>query len=159
MRSTRKWFNGITRVVLLQACLVTAVYADTAVNAVANAYENWCHAIGTAKGQASKVVKYYAPNAILLPTLAPDILFNRPGGGKNEYFNTLTSKKDIRCIPQKLITRLYGDMAINSGFYRFSYTDDSGHQKNIPARFTFVYQKVDGDWLIVNHHSSVVPKA
>jgi hypothetical protein len=144
---------------LLQGLFVASAFAETAEHAVQQAYQNWCNAISTAHGRSSEVVKYYAPNAILLPTLSPDILFNREDGGKHEYFVALTSKKDVKCTPEKLITRMYGDMAINAGFYRFSYMDESGHEKEIPARFTFVYQKIGHHWLIVNHHSSVVPKA
>ncbi len=152
-------FRYVFWFVLLQGLLATSVFADTADRAVANAYQRWCSAIATADGRANDVVKFYAPNAILLPTLAPEILFNRKNGGKHAYFEALTSKKNIRCIPEKLITRVYGNMAINSGFYQFSYTDERGQTKNIPARFTFVYEKMGDRWMIVNHHSSVVPAA
>jgi len=27
----------------------------------------------------------------------------------------------------------------------------------VAARFTFVYQKIESEWLIIEHHSSVLP--
>jgi len=53
---------------------------------------------------------------------------------------------------------VYGDMAINTGSYTFSQVDD-GKEVLRPARFSFVYRKTGGKWLIVDHHSSAVPEA
>jgi uncharacterized protein (TIGR02246 family) len=52
--------------------------------------------------------------------------------------------------------RVYGDIAINTGYYTFSYVKD-GETKTLPARYSFVYRKRDGKWLIVDHHSSAMP--
>lgn len=32
-----------------------------------------------------------------------------------------------------------------------------GENKSLPARYSFVYVKRDGQWLIVDHHSSAMP--
>lgn len=126
---------------------------------VEQAYNNWCRAIGTAKGNSSEVVRYYAPGALLLPTLSYKILVNTRGG-LNAYFTTLTKKPNIKCTTDKLITRLYGNMfAINSGYYTFTFTDTDGRTKAIPARFSFVYERFNQGWLIINHHSSVLPSS
>jgi hypothetical protein len=54
------------------------------------------------------------------------------------------------------MVRVYGNTAVNTGYYTFSYTKD-GETKTIPARYSFTYVK-DGDtWVIVDHHSSSVP--
>lgn len=131
--------------------------AVSAQKAVENSYYAWCSAIGTAKGDSSAIVKFYAPNAILLPTLSDKILFNSQGGGLSDYFKTLTSYQNIKCTPKQLITQMYGDIAINSGVYTFSYQDARGQHVQLPARFTFVYKEFGPQWLIVNHHSSNVP--
>jgi uncharacterized protein (TIGR02246 family) len=52
--------------------------------------------------------------------------------------------------------RSYGDIAIDSGLYNFFRVAD-GKATLTPARYTFVYRKRDGKWLIVEHHSSRVP--
>jgi uncharacterized protein (TIGR02246 family) len=152
----------MTRIVnqlLFAACLLFSVTLSFASDKsdVEKAYQQWCAAIGEAKGDASVVVKYYAPDAILLPTLSAKILQNTDGG-LNAYFKDLTGKKNIKCTPEKLITRLYGDtMAINAGLYDFSFTDKDGKKQVLPARFSFVYEKQNQQWMIVNHHSSKLP--
>jgi len=124
--------------------------------AVKNAYKDWCDAINEAKGDPEVMVKFYAPDAILLPTFYPKILINRDGG-LNDYFKKFTSHTDIKCTPDTLRTQLYNDVAINSGFYTFTYKENDGQLKTVPARFTFVYEFVDGKWLIIEHHSSMKP--
>jgi hypothetical protein len=52
---------------------------------------------------------------------------------------------------------LAGDAVAFTGFYEFSRTRD-GEQVVIPARFTFIVVRRDGDWKIVHHHSSARPK-
>lgn len=135
--------------------LTSGVYAETDQAAVEKVYYSWCESIGKARGEAEKVVKYYAPGAILLPTLSPDILVNTQNG-LNAYFTNLTSNPNIKCIPHKLITMMEGNIAINSGTYTFSY-GEKGETIIIPARFTFIYKKIGNDWKIITHHSSQLP--
>ncbi len=144
--------------VFLVLCLfATSCFATSSNQAVVDVYQAWCKAIGSAKGNAAEVVKFYAPDAILLPTLSENVLTNSKQGGMTEYFVGLTNQPNIKCTPEKLVTRVYTpDFASNTGLYEFSYTVD-GKTKKIPARFTFYYEKFGNDWLIVNHHSSTVP--
>ena len=146
----------------LLICFITLFSANTFAKTpdsagVIKAYNAWCDAIGKARGNALLVVKYYAPHAILLPTLSDKILFNEHNQ-LNDYFADLTSYKDIRCETKKLITSMNGeDFAMTSGFYYFIFNDKDGNKITIPARFTFVYKKYDHQWLILQHHSSVLP--
>jgi uncharacterized protein (TIGR02246 family) len=135
----------------------SAVANNNAKNEVKKSYEAWCSAIGTARGDASKIVKFYAPKALLLPTLSPKILVNADGG-LNAYFVKLTSLPNIKCSTDRLITNMYGTVAINSGLYTFTFTDSHHATKSLAARFTFVYEKTGDQWLIVNHHSSELLK-
>ncbi|MCT8368189.1 nuclear transport factor 2 family protein, partial [Xanthomonas citri] len=34
----------------------------------------------------------------------------------------------------------------------------AGNKSSVQARYTFVYEKRDGKWLIINHHSSAMPE-
>ena len=54
------------------------------------------------------------------------------------------------------LIRVYGNAAINSGYYTFSWIKD-GETKSLPARYTFTYVNDGGRWLIVDHHSSALP--
>ena len=54
------------------------------------------------------------------------------------------------------LIRVYGDTAVNTGYYTFSYTKD-GETKSIPARYSFTYVKDGNDCKIVDHHSSATP--
>ena len=151
---------NIKQIIALSFILIAPAFAIGAQEdegAVQKVYYEWCAAIGKAKGNPEVVVKYYAPDAILLPTLSSDVLENK-NGGLNDYFKKLTSHKDIHCVTKKLITRMYPDTAVNSGLYDFVYTLDDGETKTIHARFTFVYQKYGDKWLINKHHSSKTPK-
>ena len=52
--------------------------------------------------------------------------------------------------------RVYGDTAVNTGYYTLFYTKD-GEAKSIPARYSFTFVKEGNDCKIVDHHSSTVP--
>ena len=54
------------------------------------------------------------------------------------------------------LIRVYGTIAINTGYLTFSYTKD-GQARTIPARYSFAYARRDGTWLVVDHHSSALP--
>jgi uncharacterized protein (TIGR02246 family) len=129
--------------------------SNDATKVVAHTYQQWCDAIATAKGDPNAIIKFYAPNAILLPTLSNKIMFNKKDG-LVAYFKPFTQHEGITCHTDKLITRIYGDIAINNGLYTFTYKED-GKMKVVPARFTFIYEKKLNEWLIITHHSSKLP--
>jgi len=125
--------------------------------AIQNVYRAWCSAVAVSMGNPKTMTKFYAPDAILLPTLSPKLLVNK-NKGLDPYFISFTGHKNIKCATNKLLVQLYGDLAISSGLYTFTYLDQHGQNITLPARFNFVYKKNDGHWLIVNHHSSLLPK-
>ena len=61
----------------------------------------------------------------------------------------------IYSVPEPLGT-LYGDTAVNTGYYTFSFTKD-GETKSLPARYSLTYVKEGNDCKIVDHHSSAMP--
>jgi hypothetical protein len=141
--------------IFLFSNVINARNIDT--NAIKNSYNQWCLSISLARGNPEKVVQFYAKNAVLLPTLSNKILFN-DHGGLNAYFANLTSYKNIHCLTKKLIIERNGaDFATTAGFYQFIYTDQKGKKVIIPARFTFVYERFNNEWLIIQHHSSKLP--
>src|SRR6185437_16598254 len=142
----------ITIIIIVFYTVLNAKNLD--VKDIRHIYNQWCSSISLAKGDPQKVVKFYAKHAILLPTLSDKILFN-DHGGLNAYFAKLTSYKNIHCVTKKLIIEKNAiDFATSAGFYQFIYNDNKGKHIIIPARFTFVYEKINNTWLIVQHHSS-----
>jgi uncharacterized protein (TIGR02246 family) len=101
------------------------------------------------------IVKLYAPDAVFLGTSSP-VIRDTPALVR-EYFQSLaTLGPDARNAVGEHRVQIYGDIAINSGYYTLTRTVD-GKTTRSPARFSFVYQKRGGTWLIVSHHSSAMP--
>ncbi len=80
-------------------------------------------------------------------------------GAIREYF-----VKAFERLPQRKVTvgnhfiRVYGNTAVNTGHYTFSAVEREGKATTSPAWYTFVYLNRNGKWVIVDHHSSAVPK-
>ena len=74
-----------------------------------------------------------------------------------EYFEKLFKHQNLNVVFVKQFVRDYGDVALNSGLYTFSYQDDGAKKVSVPARYTFVYLKTPQGWKIIDHHSSVLP--
>ncbi len=117
------------------------------------AFEKWNDTLQT--GDAQKVAALYdEKDGILLPTVSPKVRHNREEIA--DYFEHFLAKHPVGRIDESNI-RIYGDIAINSGLYTFELDDGEGGRVDVPARFTFVYKKDGDDWMILEHHSSVLP--
>ena len=53
--------------------------------------------------------------------------------------------------------KVFGDIGIETGYYHFNVIGADGKPATNIARYTFIFQKKDGTWMIVHHHSSRVP--
>jgi len=101
------------------------------------------------------ILVLYAKDGVLWGTLSPTRR-DTPEALK-EYFVAA-----FRALPGHKVSfgdqyiRVYGDTAVNTGYYTFSFTKD-GEAKSLPARYSFTYVKQGGQWLIVDHHSSGMP--
>jgi uncharacterized protein (TIGR02246 family) len=108
-----------------------------------------------AQNNPDTISALYAKDGVLWGTLSPTVRSD-PGTVKAYFvgaFNALP-KATVKFGDQ--LIRVYGDTAVNTGYYTFSYTKD-GETKSIPARYSFTYKKEGNDWLIVDHHSSAMP--
>jgi hypothetical protein len=115
----------------------------------------WISALGSGQGE-KPIVALYARNAILLATFAPKPLTTRAEIAA--YFRQLTEKPGLAARVQSEKIDLFGNGAADTGLYTFRYRAN-GKEVHVPARFTFVYRRTAKGWLIVSHHSSVVPQA
>ena len=120
-------------------------------NEIPDQFVMWNQALQT--GNPDNVVACYAEDAILLPTVSAKVRHNHTE--IRDYFVHFLAKKPSGRITEQNI-RIYDDIAINSGLYTFSLTEN-GDQTDVAARFTFVYKKSVDGWLIVEHHSSILP--
>ena len=118
-----------------------------------------------ASGDPARVTSLYVDDAILLPTVSPDIAV-----GKNNiklYFDTFLLQSPTGVVDD-LYTRFEdkGNIAVIDGNYTFTLTDPAGVVADtpgsgvttVPARFTFVLKNINGDWKILTQHSSVKPE-
>lgn len=78
-----------------------------------------------------------------------------------DYFDFFATLKDLKVTAYKPNVRIFDDVAINDGYYIFTFSDEAGNPKEKQARFSFVYRKnpQTGKWEIIDHHSSALPKA
>ncbi|WP_245821665.1 SgcJ/EcaC family oxidoreductase [Lentzea waywayandensis] len=116
-------------------------------------FADWNNALAT--GDAQKVADRYAPNAVLLPTVSNQVRSTR--AEIVDYFEHFLLNKPSGEILDSHVAVLDADDAIDAGTYRFSLTQE-GKPSTVDARYTFVYEKIGGKWLIVNHHSSAMPE-
>jgi len=120
---------------------------------VAAAASTWAQALG--EDDPEKVLPLYADDAVLWGTLSPTVRADRPA--LRDYF--VTAFKVLPGLKVKFgdqLIRVYGNTAVNTGYYTFSFTKD-GEAKSLPARYSFTYVKNGDHWLIVDHHSSAMP--
>lgn len=101
------------------------------------------------------VLALYSPEAVFWGTVSPT-LRDTPDEVR-DYFKGMPDRPDARVVIGEQRVRVFGDVAINTGFYTFSDVRD-GEASTFPARFSFVYKmQDDGRWMIMDHHSSAVP--
>ena len=151
MRSSLKGVTaGIIGVAL--SVLVTVASAGPKED-VAAATLKWAQALG--EDDPDKVLLFYSDDAVLWGTLSPTVRADR--SALRDYFVTA-----FKVLPNLKVSfgdqliRVYGNTAVNTGYYTFSYAKD-GDIKSLPARYSFTYVKNGERWLIVDHHSSVMP--
>jgi uncharacterized protein (TIGR02246 family) len=102
-----------------------------------------------------RIVALYAPDAVLWGTTAKTIATTPESIWA--YFKDSGQRPTVVTI-NSLHERFYGDIAIADGAYTFSDPRESITTNDRPARYTFVFRRVGGRWLIVDHHSSRVPQ-
>ncbi|MFF8842017.1 SgcJ/EcaC family oxidoreductase [Streptomyces sp. NPDC015127] len=123
---------------------------------IAALFDQWNAALRT--GDPRKVADRYASDAVLLPTASPVIRTDR--AQIVDYFEHFLLKKPEGEKIRSVVSVLDRDSAIDAGVYAFHLTDSkTGEKSTVEARYTYAYEKRGGKWLIVNHHSSVLPAA
>jgi len=116
------------------------------------ALTNWLNAL--AEGDPIKITDLYLDNGVLLGTVAKEI---KQGHTEIQaYFDMFVTKSPIGSV-DTFILQNFGDICISDGTYTFELDGDDGQRTSVSARYTYVWKKVDGKWMIATHHSSVNP--
>ncbi|MFB9906684.1 SgcJ/EcaC family oxidoreductase [Allokutzneria oryzae] len=113
-------------------------------------FDSWNHDL--VSGDVNKVVHHYAHDAVLLPTLSNEVRTTRDG--IKDYFTEFMAKKPTGAILHSYVNVQSDHSAVDAGTYRFTFGDGT----HTDARYTFVYEKRHGQWVIINHHSSKMPQ-
>ena len=118
-------------------------------NEITSLFDEWNQALQT--GDPKKVAALYESNGILLPTVSNQVRHNH--AEIEDYFVHFLAKGPQGKIDEANV-RTFGQLAINSGVYTFTFKDGA----TVQARFTFVYRWNGERWMIVEHHSSQMPE-
>jgi uncharacterized protein (TIGR02246 family) len=135
----------------LIAVRATPAFADAKSEVVA-ATQSWIEAFN--RKDAKAIVSLYSKDAVFFGTSSP-VLRDTPELVW-EYFKGIGDLGDAEISLGDHRVQVFGKTAVNTGFYTRTSTQNGKTVKN-PARFTFVYGKRRGRWLIVEHHSSALP--
>ena len=120
-------------------------------SSLAKAVEHWLATV--CAHNADDIVSLYAPDGVLLGTIAKSI--KRGRREVKTYFDMFVKKKPCGTITSMTIQNI-GDIGVADGTYTFELTEN-GKTDSVPARFTFVFRKINGVWKIATHHSSAQP--
>ncbi|MBK1700329.1 SgcJ/EcaC family oxidoreductase [Thiococcus pfennigii] len=129
----------------------TAVCAPATLRLAEELFERWNEALRS--GDAQRVSQCYTEDAVLLPTVS-----NVPRLSRSEiqdYFEHFLQKQPLGKVDQRNV-RIGCSKVTDAGVYTFRIID-AGKTEYVPARYTFVYENRDGEWLIAHHHSSLMP--
>jgi len=132
---------------------VAAAPTDPHEAEIAALFDHWNATLAT--GDADKMAALYAPNGVLEPALSNQV--RATAAAIKEYFVKFLKNKPKAAINYREIRLLDDTTALDAGVYTFTLTKDGKMQK-VKARYTYVYEKINGEWKIMDHHSSLMPE-
>jgi uncharacterized protein (TIGR02246 family) len=103
-----------------------------------------------------EILTLYAEDGVLWGTISTTRR-DDPAAIRDYFVNAYKALPNLTVTFEDPYIRVYGGTAVNSGYYSFSYEKD-GETRSLPARYSFTLVKRDGEWQIVDHHSSAMPQ-
>jgi uncharacterized protein (TIGR02246 family) len=137
-----------------RAVVVTAIATPPTKKEIAGLFDDWNNALRT--GGPHDVALLYAEDGVLLPTISNQVRSNRVEIA--DYFEHFLAQHPRGVINEQHIDVLDANTAVNSGVYTFDLIKE-GQPTFVVARYSFLYEKIAGKWLIKSHHSSAMPEA
>ena len=120
---------------------------------VAAATAKWGETLG--QQNPDTITALYAKDGVLWGTLSPTVR-SGPEAIRAYFVAAFGALPQIKVTFGDQLIRVYGNTAVNTGYYTFAYTKD-GEAKTLPARYSLTFVKDGDSWMIVDHHSSSVP--
>jgi uncharacterized protein (TIGR02246 family) len=115
----------------------------------------WECAFNAADADAAAAL--YAPDAFLWGTMAQSLIAT-PEGVREYFARTFAAGGAPRVAFGDLQVCQQEGAALSAGLYTFTFTLGA-QSRELPARFSFAWHRVDGRWLVTSHHSSLMPPA
>lgn len=137
---------------LLGACASLPGDPPASTDQVAAATQAWQVAYDSR--DPKNIVGLYDAEAVLWGTAAKTIAATPTAVW--DYFKNAAARPNARVVIGEQHIRVFGDTAFNSGYYTFMDVRD-GQAVSRPSRFTLVFHRKAGKWLVVAHHSSAMP--
>lgn len=116
---------------------------------VAGLFDRWNESLAT--NSAWEVVKNYSDNAFFLTTYS-----DKPRLSQQEridYYNEILKRHPQLRVEQRAIN-IACNMANDTGLYTISFKNG----EKTPGRYSITYQFINGQWLIVSQHTSLMPE-
>jgi uncharacterized protein (TIGR02246 family) len=121
---------------------------------IAALFDVWNDTLRT--GGPHDMALLYAEDGVLLPTVSNQVRSNRVEIA--DYFEHFLALHPRGTINEQHIDVLDANTAVNSGVYTFDVIKE-GQPTFVVARYSYLYEKIGGKWLIKSHHSSAMPEA
>ncbi len=117
--------------------------------------KRWAEAYNS--GGSDAVTSLYAKDAVLWGTSSASI--KKGAGAIKAYFEASNSRfPGLQAKIMETVTQEFGNVAITAGVYEISNVVNGTPEWVISARFSFAYARDGGEWKIVHHHSSMMPR-
>jgi len=144
---------GLTLAIFAMGARAAEDGTDAEKTEIAAATAGWVEAFNARDPE--RIAALYAPDAVFWGTGSKTI--RTTPEAVLEYFRESTTQRPrLRTALVDQHIRVFGDIGINTGAYTSRDIRDGQEVLN-PSRFTFVYRRIAGRWMIIEHHSSRVP--
>jgi uncharacterized protein (TIGR02246 family) len=134
--------------------VVQAISSPPTKKEIAALFDDWNDTLRN--GGPHDMALLYAEDGVLLPTVSNQVRSNRVEVA--DYFEHFLQLHPRGVINEQHIDVLDANTAVNSGVYTFDVVKE-GQPTFVVARYSFLYEKVGGKWLIKSHHSSAMPES
>ena len=141
-------------VLAVAGCATQHATTEPAASAARAATQQWATAFNTCT-QANAIASLYQAEALLWGTVS-SALTTTPDAVLKYFERACTASPKPTVELGQFQVQGLGDVASSSGIYTFTIYS-GGQARTMPARFSFTFRRYGDRWLIISHHSSLMP--